>query len=109
MPASIVGPLLEKQTTTGFGPIKIPTGPNRTYFISAVANAGANGTATVNIESSNDNINWLRLGTITFTSINDTPEMDGFSSYTAWKFLRANVKTITGAGMTLNGSYGVHS
>lgn len=108
MPASDVGPLLINQTSTGVGPLKTPIGPNRTYFISAVANAGANGTATVDIESSNNNVDWLRLGTITFSSIGDTTEMDGFSSYTAWKYLRANVKTITGAGMTLNGSYGVH-
>lgn len=108
MPAADVGPLLINQTSVGLGPIKTPIGPNRTYFISAVASAGANGTATVDIEASNDNKDWLRLGTITFSSIGDITEKDGFSSYTAWKFLRAKVKAITGTGMTINGSYGVH-
>lgn len=108
MPASDVGPLLQSQTVTGPGATKAPTGPNRTYLVSAVANAGASGAASIDIEASNDASEWVKLGTVTFSSISDTKESDGFSSLSAWKYLRANVVSISGAGMTIDALYGVN-
>jgi hypothetical protein len=103
-----VGPLLENQTTTGAGPVKTPVGPNRTYFFSAIANSGANATAAIDVQVSNDGSNWIKIGTLSFSLISDSLETNGFSSFSAWKYLRANVTSITGAGMKLNGQYGVN-
>lgn len=108
MAATTVGPLLVNATTTGVGEAKAPTGPNRTYFFTAVADAGANATAIIDIEVSLDSVEWIDIGTVSFTNINDTKEFDSFSSLSAYKYLRANVKSISGAGMTINVTYGVN-
>jgi len=108
MAATNVGPLLVNATTTGVGETKAPTGPNRTYFFTAVADAGANGSASIDIEVSLDSIDWLKIATVSFSNINDTKESNSFSSLSAYKYLRANIQSILGAGMTINGTYGVN-
>ncbi len=107
MVAVSVGPLLINATSAGYGPIKTPIGKDRSYSIVAVADAGANASASIAIEVSNDNNNWVELGSITFSDVNDTPITNGLTSSTSWLSIRANVTSITGSGMTINGSYGV--
>ena len=51
-------------------------------------------TATVNIEVSNDNVNFLVLATITLSGT--TSATDGFASQAQWNFVRANVTAISG-------------
>lgn len=57
-------------------------------------------TATVIIEVSNNDANWLTLGTITLSAT--TTAQDGFSSAAPWSFVRARVSAITGTGATIN-------
>ena len=53
------------------------------------ATNNASGTDTVvDIEVSNDNVQWIVMGTITLSGNNDT---DGFASSASWKYTRANV------------------
>lgn len=108
MAATNVGPLLVNATTTGPGEFKTPIGPNRTYFLSAIADSGANGSASIDIEVSLDNIDWIKIATVSFSNISNTKEYNSFSSLTAYRHLRANIKSISGAGMTINVSYGVN-
>jgi hypothetical protein len=107
MVAVSVGPLLINATTTGYGPIKTPIGKDRSYSIVAVAGAGANASASISIEVSNDNLNWVELGSITFSDVNETPITNGLTSNTSWLSVRANITNISGSGMTINGKYGV--
>ena len=108
MAATNVGPLLVNATTTGPGEFKTPTGANRTYFLSVIADSGANGSASIDIEISLDNIDWLKIGTVSFSNIGDTKEYNSFSSLAAYLHVRANIKSISGAGMTINATYGVN-
>ncbi len=108
MAATNVGPLLVNATTTGPGEFKVPTGPNRTYFVSSIADSGANGSASIDIEVSLDNTDYLKIATVSFSNINDTKESNSFSSLSAYKYLRANIQSISGAGMTINATYGVN-
>jgi len=108
MAATNVGPLLVNATTTGPGESKVPTGPNRTYFVSAIADSGANGSASIDIEVSLDNTDYLKIATVSFSNIGDTKESNSFSSLSAYKYLRANIQAISGAGMTINATYGVN-
>jgi len=50
--------------------------------------------ATVDIEVSNDKSQWIKMGTITLSGAEDT---DGFASSASWKYVRANVTSISGA------------
>lgn len=55
--------------------------------------ASTTGTATVNIEVSNDNVVWMSY--ITLSPIAGTP--DGFADACPWSYVRANVTAVTGS------------
>lgn len=73
-----------------------PQGPSS--FTSVVSGTGAV-TATVVIQVSGDDTNWLTLGTITLSGT--TSASDGFGSLTAWAYVRANVTAISGTSATV--------
>jgi hypothetical protein len=73
---------------------------NATYQAVGATSAGA-GTAEVDIEVSNDNENWILLGTISLT-LSDTPATDGFASAAAWLYVRANITALTGTDASVN-------
>lgn len=58
--------------------------------------SASTGSAVVAIEVSNDNVNWITMGTITLT-LGTAATSDGFYSQAAWNYVRANVTTLTGA------------
>ncbi len=76
-----------------------------TFQASGTTTAGA-GTAVVAIEVSNDNANWITLGTITLT-LGTSATSDGFAALAAWGFVRANVTTLTGTGASVTVTMGV--
>lgn len=51
-------------------------------------------TATIAIEVSNDNINWVEMGTITVAGDGDS---DGFAFDAPWAYIRSNATTFTEA------------
>lgn len=61
-----------------------------------------NCTAAVNVEGSNDGINWVVQTTLTFTS-NVSPQTQGYGSQVPYKFQRFNVTAISGTGALVNG------
>ena len=71
-----------------------------TFQASGTTTAGA-GSAVVAIEVSNDNANWLTLGTITLT-LGTSSTSDGFAALAAWGFVRCNVTTLTGTGASVS-------
>ena len=56
--------------------------------------------ATVNIEVSNDNVNFLVLGTVALTGT--TSASDGFASQAQWGYIRANITAISGTGAAVS-------
>lgn len=60
-------------------------------------------TATVVTYVSNDNTNWLTLGTTSLSGTTSTS--DGFSWTAQWKYLRAGVTAISGTSATVNGFF----
>lgn len=95
-------PLLTAATATGAGEGKRAVSANRTYQASATATGAL--TADVDIEVSNDNVNWLVLGTISLAD--DDAASDGFASDAAWTYTRANVTAITGTGAAVTVTMG---
>lgn len=83
-------------TTTGVGTSIYKDSPYST-FQGIVTGTGAV-TATINIEVSNDGVNWVvtPMGTIVLSGT--TSVSDGFTSAAPWKYIRANVTAISGTG-----------
>jgi len=59
--------------------------------------SSATGTASIDIEVSNDQVVWLKLGTIAL-SLTTTASSDGFSSAAPWAYVRAKTTQVTTNG-----------
>lgn len=93
-------------TTTGAGSFLYKDSPDAT-FQATVSGTGAV-TATVTIEYSNDGTNVIGTVGGTITLSGTTSATDGFTSQNApWKFVRANVTSISGTGATVQVYMGV--
>lgn len=71
-----------------------------TLAAQALAQAAGPLTATVEIWGSNDKVDAVLLGTMTFAGA--TLATDGFGLNVPWKFLRPVVTALTGAGARLD-------
>jgi len=95
--------LLTNATEVTTGEVFQPKVSNRSYQVSAIADAGANASATVNIEVSNyETKNYETLAEFTFSSINDSEESKIEVSRSAVRFVRARIVNISGSGMTIS-------
>lgn len=97
--------LLDAKTTTGAGTSIFKDAPITTFQAFGTTSAGS-GTGVINIEVSNDNTNWLVLGTISLT-LSTTTATDGFVANAPWKHVRANVTTLSGTGASVTALMGV--
>lgn len=91
--------LMDARTTTGAS-----TGVKARYISSVQANGTTTsgvGAATINIEVSNDNVNWLVAFTITLT-LGTTATNDGQALIARWEWVRANVTALSGTGASVN-------
>ena len=90
---------LATHTATGAGSAYLKPALYTTF--QAVANdAGGDITVgVVDIEVSNDQTNWITMGTISVTTDGTT---DGFTANASWKYVRSNCTTITETGSTPN-------
>ena len=77
----------------------------RTFQASGTTSSGS-GAATILIEVSNDETNWLTLGTITLT-LGTSSTTDGFTSDAPWAFVRARVSAISGTDAAVTAYIGV--
>ena len=98
--------LISNATTTVTGTpqnvqaLRIPT-DNRTFQASGKTSTST-GTASVVVEVSNDNVNWIIMGTIGLT-LGTTSTSDGFVSSANWTYVRGRVDAITaGVGATVS-------
>jgi len=97
--------LLSDKTATGAGDAYSVPNSKRTFQADGTTSSGA-GSATVKVQVSNDNSNWIDLGTITLT-LATTSSSDGFSSDAPWRYVRGNVTAISGTGASVNLYMGV--
>ena len=67
-------------------------------FQAVLTTTAGNGTATINIQGSNDGTNWVStaLGTISLSGA--TGQTDGFTTVAPWKYIRAVLTGLTGTG-----------
>lgn len=91
--------LLNAVTVTGAGTAAQPVGTDKTFHASGTTSSGS-GAATVLVQVSNDNTNWLTLGTIGLT-LGTAATSDGFASRARWKYVRGNVTAISGTTATV--------
>ena len=88
-------------TTTGNGLFK--DAPKATMQASVAGTGSVS--ATVLIDFSNDNANWINGGTITLSGT--TSATDGFTTDASWKYVRARVTAVSGTGATVKVLMGV--
>lgn len=92
--------LLSGVTATGAGSVFENSAERITLQADGRTTSGS-GSAAVNVEVSNNRVNWLTLGTITLT-LSSTSSSDGFVAYAPWKFIRGNVTSISGTGASVS-------
>ena len=73
--------------------------PEKSCQAYGTTTAGA-GAATVAIQASNDNSNWITVGTITLV-LATAVSSDGFAMNSLWRHIRANVTAISGTGASV--------
>jgi hypothetical protein len=97
--------LLNNVTSAGAGAaVQMPANlPYRTFH--AILEGTGAVSATVLLEVSNDNLNWLTI--YTFNLSGTDLDTDGFNSVGAWDYVRGNVSTILGTSATVNLHMGV--
>ena len=95
--------LLNLATTTAIG-CSINMGTADHTYQATVTGTGAV-TATVVIEASNDNVNFLTLGTITLSGTDS--DSDGFSVRERWAYKRAKISAISGTNAAVTCLMGV--
>ena len=96
--------LLTNRKTTGAGDTHRPY-PSLKSFQAVGKTTAGSGSCVVNIQVSNDGVNWLSAGTITLT-LSTTNSTDGFITYMSWPFVRANVTSISGTNAAVTVSMG---
>ncbi len=96
----LIKKLLDAVTTTTTGSMKDALKYALRTFQAVVAGTGAV-TATVEVQVSLDNSNWLTLATITLSGT--TSASDGYVSEAPWPYVRGKVTAISGtsAAVTL--------
>lgn len=88
--------LLDAVTATGARASHPSRGSHRTF--QAVGNTtGGVGSATIKVQVSNDDVNFIDLATITLT-LGTVETTDGLASEAAWRHVRGNVTALSGTG-----------
>ncbi len=100
--------LLSAVTTTGAGTAQRPPSLAKTFQAAGLTTAGS-GAATVLIQVSDIDSpgtdDWITLGTITLT-LGTTNLGEGFATSVKWKWVRANVTSISGTNSAVTVTMG---
>lgn len=104
--------LLDAAIATGAGsssqlPSSVSDGQMTKMTFQAIGVVSAStGAVSIAVQVSNDNINFITLGTITL-SLTTSESSDGFAADAAWAFVRGNVTSISGTGAAVSLLMGV--
>lgn len=100
IPAGVVHNLLVKATTVAAGASYLKPSVKCTFQAAGTTTSGT-GSATVKAQASNNDTDWLDLGTITLT-LSTTSTSDGFTVEAPWRYVRGNVTAISGTGASVD-------
>lgn len=92
--------LLTDRATTGTDGAVASVGAAKTYQASGATSSGT-GSATIQVEGSNDTNNWDVIGTITLT-LGTSGDSDSFTSDDRYAQVRGNVTAISGTGASVD-------
>ena len=92
--------LLSASTSTGAGSVVARAPAIKTFHLTGTTTAGA-GAATVYVQVSNDNANWITAATLSLT-LGTTATSDGCVIDAPWTFIRGNVNAISGTGASVS-------
>jgi hypothetical protein len=97
--------LLKSVIAQGAGPsVQNPTFSSpiaaRTFQANGTVSTST-GAATVVVQVSNNNSDWITLGTITLT-LGTSSTSDGFAALAPWAYVRGNVTAISGTNATVS-------
>jgi hypothetical protein len=101
----VVSLLGDGVTATGAGDTRYKDSP-WSFFQAIVTGSGAV-TATVDIEASNDGVNWCKTPIASLALTGTDTDTDGITYVGPAKYIRANVSALTGTGATVTCSMGV--
>ena len=94
--------ILNDATTTGASSVL----PNTAYTVQAIGSTtSGTGTASIDIQVSNNGDTWLTLSTVTL-ALGTTATNDGFANTAPWGYFRANVTALTGTGAKVTVIFG---
>ena len=93
------GNVVKDQTTVGASGSFGPAGAGQKTFQATLTGTGAV-TASVSIQVSNDQIEWLDLASMSLSGT--TSVSDGFATEAPWAYYRSNLTAISGTNDTLN-------
>lgn len=91
--------LLSSVLVTGAGSSINAWMKDKTFQAIGSTTAGA-GACVVLVQASNDDTNWITIGTITLT-LGVTATSDGFASDAQWAYIRGNVQSISGTNASV--------
>lgn len=92
--------LLQGAIATGASASQQPWAPPYTWQARGIVSAST-GAATILIEVSDNNVDWITMGTISLT-LSTTMATDGFTSGAPWPFVRANITSLSGTNATVD-------
>lgn len=93
--------LLDTATGTGAGASVMNYATRATFHVSGKTWSG-DGLAVVAIDVSNDDALWLTAGAVTLPLVDSGLASEGFEMHAPWRFVRANVLTLSGTGAYVN-------
>ena len=86
--------LVDKATATGNKEAVMLNSRYKTFQVTGKVSAST-GSAEVEIQVSNDKVNFVTVDTLSLT-LGTTVTSDSYVNNDAWKYVRGNVKTLTG-------------
>ena len=86
--------ILDSVLVTGAGNAFKSTSPKRTVQAIGKTSAGV-GAASIFVQASNDGTNWVTIDTLSLT-LGTTITSDHYTEDLPWKYIRANVNSISG-------------
>ena len=94
--------LLSDATAVGEGTKRKNFYPHLTFQAVGTTDSGDGGSATVNVEVSNDGENWIEKASLSLTLTAGQMATAGAALNEAWSYVRGNVTEISGTGSVVN-------
>lgn len=98
--------LLSSVTSTGYSEVSRPIEPKKLFHLTGFVSTST-GAASVTVEASNDNVNFVVIDTLTLT-LGTAVTSDYGQDTSPWKYVMANVGSISGTDAEVSLIMSVH-